>query len=122
MCATLGACVKTPEPIALVLPTDHAARKAIPMARGLLDYFPAALAAVAELSHIATEQHHPGEDMHWERGKSADHADCAIRHLADRGLIDSDKVRHTTKAAWRVLAELQLELEAAGAPKARAAR
>jgi len=104
------------------LPTGAAERKNIPIVRGLLDYFPAALAAVAELSRIGNEQHNPGEEMHWARGKSSDHADCAVRHLMDRGTLDTDKVRHSTKAAWRALANLQIELEEAGAPMARGAR
>ena len=83
------------------------------MARGLLDYFPLALAAVAELSRVANEQHNPGEPMHWSREKSADHADCIIRHLIDRGRIDSDGCRHSVKVAWRALALAQLELERA---------
>jgi hypothetical protein len=104
------------------LPSDAQARKGVPMARGLLDYFPAALAAVAELSRIGNEQHNPGEEMHWARAKSDDHADCVIRHLMDRGKIDSDGVRHSVKAAWRALANAQIELEQAGAPKARGAK
>lgn len=104
------------------LPDDPKKRKTLPLARGVLDYFPAALAAVAEVSFVGNEQHNPGQPMHWARGKSSDHADCAIRHLMDRGLIDTDGLRHTAKAAWRALAELQLELEAAGAPVARGAK
>ena len=92
------------------------------MMTGLLDYFPAALAAVAVVSRIGNDQHNPGEQLHHARGKSMDHADTAIRHLMDRGTLDTDGQRHTAKAAWRVLAELQQELEDAGAPLARAAR
>ena len=92
------------------------------MMTGLLDYFPAALAAVAVVSRIGNDQHNPGEPLHHARGKSMDHADTAIRHLMDRGTLDTDGQRHTAKAAWRVLAELQQELEDAGAPLARAAR
>ena len=102
------------------LPTDPAERKRIPMATGLLDYFPAALAAVAQVSLISGEQHHPGQPMHWERGKSTDHADTLIRHLTDRGRIDSDGIRHSAKVAWRALALLQEELEEAGAAPGRA--
>lgn len=109
-------------PVHLVLPTDAKARKEIPIVRGCLDYFPAALAAVAEVSRVGNEQHHPGQPLHHERGKSSDHADCLVRHLMDRGAIDTDGLRHTAKAAWRVLALLQEELEAAGAPKARGAK
>ena len=103
-----------------VLPTDKAARKNVPMARGLLDYFPNALAAVAEVSRVANEQHNPGEEMHWARGKSNDHADCIIRHLVDRGTLDDDNLRHSAKVAWRALALLEEELEAEGAKPGRA--
>lgn len=105
------------------LTADSKARKEIPMARGLLDYFPAALAEVAKVSKAGNDKHNPGEEMHHARGKSNDHADCAIRHLVDRGKIDPDDgQRHTAKAAWRILAELQEELEREGAPLARGAK
>lgn len=106
-----------------VLPTDSAERKATPMARGLLDYFPAALAEVSRLSLAANEKHNPGEPMHWSRGKSNDHADTIIRHLVDRGTVDPDDgFLHSVKVAWRALALLQEELEAAGAAPGRASR
>ena len=92
------------------LPLDPKTRKNIPLARGLLDYFPRALAAVADLSRIGNEQHNPGEPMHWAKEKSNDHADCIVRHLIDRGLMDTDGVRHATKVAWRALALLETEL------------
>ena len=90
---------------------DAKTRKDAPMARGLLDYFPDALFAVAELSRIGNEQHNPGEPMHWAKEKSTDDADCIIRHLIDRGKLDTDGVRHSTKVAWRALALLQREIE-----------
>lgn len=106
-----------------VLPSDSKARKDIPMARGLLDYFPAALAEVAKVSKAGNDKHNPGEEMHHARGKSSDHADCIVRHLADRGNVDpDDNQRHSAKLAWRALALLQEELEAEGAPLARGAR
>lgn len=109
--------------LSTALPTDSKARKDIPLARGVLDYFPAALAAVAELSRIGNEKHNPGEDLHWARGKSTDHADCIMRHLVERGKIDTDGLSHTVKVAWRALALLQEELEQTqGAPLPRAAR
>lgn len=98
------------------LPTDAKSRKDAPIARGVLDYFPNALAEVAALSRIGNEQHNPGQPMHWAKEKSTDHADCIIRHLIDRGTIDTDGVRHATKVAWRALALLQTELEAAANP------
>src|SRR5258708_2995724 len=87
-------------------------RKTFPMARGLLDYFPDALALVANVSYRGNEKHKPGEEMHHSRSKSSDHVDCAIRHLVERGSVDGDNIMHTAEAAWRVLAALQIEAEA----------
>jgi hypothetical protein len=89
----------------------------------VLDYFPAALAQVAILSRRGNEKHNPGEEMHHARGKSSDHADCILRHLAERGTVDpEDGLLHDVKVAWRALAMLQERLEERGAPLARGAR
>lgn len=93
------------------LPTDRAARKNLPIATGVLDYFPLALAEVAHTSKVGNDQHNPGQPLHWERGLSTDHADCILRHLIERGTFDTDGVRHSAKVAWRALALLQTELE-----------
>ena len=95
---------------------DAKARKATPLFSGCINYFPDALLAVAELSCIGNEQHNPGTPLHWDRSKSSDEADALARHLVDAGKFDTDRVRHSTKVAWRALALLQKELEAA-APK-----
>jgi Domain of unknown function (DUF5664) len=81
------------------------------MARGLLDYFPDALAEVSHVSFVGNEQHNPGQELHWAKGKSTDHADCILRHLVDRGTLDTDGLRHSAKVAWRALALLQTEIE-----------
>lgn len=94
------------------LPDDADTRKNIPLARGLLDYFPDALCAVAQLSQKGNDQHNPGQEMFWNRSKSGDEADCLLRHMIDRGTVDTDGIRHSTKVAWRALAMLQKELEA----------
>lgn len=106
------------------LPTESKARKAIPIVRGFLDYFPAAAAAVAQLSLAGNEKHNPGEELHHARGKSTDHADCIVRHLMERGTVDpEDGIRHSVKVAWRALALLQEELEREeNAPLARGAK
>lgn len=105
-----------------LLDTDSAERKGYPLARGLLDYFPDALAAVAEVSFKGNEKHNPGEEMHHARGKSMDHADCIMRHLTGRGGFDGD-VRESACLAWRALALLQEEIEAdLGLPLPRGAR
>lgn len=95
-------------------PTDRQERKEMPVARGVIDYFPLALLEVAKVSFKANQQHNPGEPMHWARGKSTDHADCIARHLMERGTVDKeDGLRHAAKLAWRALALLQTELELA---------
>jgi len=96
------------------LPTDAKARKDIPVITGCFDYFPDALAAVARLSKKANEKHNPGEPLHWSKGKSNDHADCLGRHLAERGTVDEEmQESHTVHVAWRGLALLQTEIDAA---------
>lgn len=102
-----------------VLSSDAQERKNIPIASGVLDYFPSALSEVARVSFAGNEQHNPGQPLHWARGKSTDQDDCIIRHFLERGKIDTDGMRHSAKLAWRALALLQLELEAEGAPIAR---
>jgi hypothetical protein len=105
------------------LPQEAGARKAAPMAEGLLWYFPNALAEVARVSKAGNDQHNAGQPLHHARNKSTDHADCIIRHLVDAGTIDSDGMRHSAKVAWRALALLQEELEREeGAPLPRNAR
>lgn len=95
------------------LPTEPRARKGVPIATGFIDYFPLAIAAVAELSRIGNDQHNPGKPLHWDRSKSGDESDALMRHFLERGTVDTDGVRHSTKVAWRALAMLQKELERA---------
>ncbi len=87
-------------------------RKNTPIYSGVLRYFPDAIAAVARCSFVANEQHNPGTEMHWDRSKSGDELDALTRHLMDAGKMDSDGIRHSTKVAWRALANLQKEIEA----------
>ena len=91
---------------------DPKSRKAIPIATGVLDYFPDGLAAVAECSRAGNDQHNPGQLLHWDRSKSGDESDALIRHFLERGTFDSDGIRHSAKVAWRALALLQKEIEA----------
>jgi hypothetical protein len=93
-------------------PSEAAVRKGRPIATGVLDYFPDALLAVAELSRVGNEQHNPGKPLHWDRSKSADESDALIRHFMERGTFDTDGILHDTKVAWRALAMLQKRLEA----------
>lgn len=104
-----------PDPLPLPAKTglkgDAKARKNAPVARGVLFYFPDAVASVAELSRVGNEQHNAGQPMHWAYGKSSDHGDCILRHQADYDEVDTDGVLHATKVAWRALAQLQTVLE-----------
>lgn len=93
------------------LPRDATARKGIPIVTGVLDYFPDAIAAIAECSRVGNEQHNPDSALHWDRAKSGDEADALGRHLLERGTTDYDGVRHSAKLAWRALALLQREIE-----------
>lgn len=101
-----------PKQTDMLLPTNAAERKKIPIVSGVLDYFPLAIAEVAKCSLSSNEQHNPGQPLHWDRTKSTDHIDCIGRHIVDRGKFDDDGQRHSAKLAWRALALLQLELEA----------
>ncbi len=100
------------EAAAPLLPTTAADRKATPIATGVLDYFPLAIAEIARLSKAGNDQHNPGQPLHWDKSKSTDHPDCLLRHLIERGTLDTDGQRHSAKVAWRALALLQTELEA----------
>lgn len=98
------------------LPTDDKARKALPIFRGPLMYFPDALLAIAAVCKAGNDQHNPGEPLHWAREKSVEQLDTAMRHMMDHGLgnrLDTDGTWHLAKAAWRLLAELQLSIEEA---------
>lgn len=100
-----------PPPAVSHVAVDPKARKATPIYSGVIRYFPDALVAVAEVSRIGNEQHHPGEPLHWDRLKSTDELDALARHLVDAGKFDSDGARHSAKVAWRALANLQKEIE-----------
>lgn len=91
---------------------DAQERKDTPIVSGVLDYFPDAIAEVARCSLAGNKQHHDGTPLHWDKSKSTDEADALVRHLMERGTIDTDGIRHSAKVAWRALALLQRELEA----------
>lgn len=99
-----------------IVPLAAQERKNLPIATGVLDYFPQALLAVAEVSKAGNDQHHPGKPLHWDRTKSTDEADALLRHFLERGTRDVDGMRHSAKMAWRALALLQKEIEAEAKP------
>lgn len=95
------------------LPNDASSRKNFPISTGVLDYFPDALLSISEISKAGNDQHNPGLPMRWTRDKSGDESDAFMRHFLQRGTLDTDGKRHTAKAAWRILALLQKEIEKA---------
>ena len=96
-----------------MLPNGEA-RKSYPIWSGVILYFPDALAEVSRVSSAGSAQHHPEEEMHWDRTKSTDHMNTALRHMVDHGTgkpLDTDGTYHLAKAIWRLCAELQTYLE-----------
>ena len=106
--------IKTDTSIRSTLTEDPKGRKQIPMYTTLIKYFPMALAEVAECCVIGGAQHGQAiNELHWDRSKSGGELDALMRHLVDAGYLDTDGVRHSAKIAFRALANLELELEAA---------
>ena len=92
-----------------ILPVDAKERKARPMYRGLLCYFPRALAEVSHISYMGNEQHHPGTSIHWDKTKSTDQEDALLRHLAEYAATGD--LHSLSQVAWRALAALETALE-----------
>lgn len=90
-------------------PRNSAERKTEPLHDGVLLYFPDALAAIARVSKAGNDKHNPGQPLHWSRGKSNDHANCAARHSLTPADIDPESGEvEAAHGAWRALATLQL--------------
>jgi len=90
-----------------VFPEDAAERKQYPLYRGLLRYFPDALAAVSHVSWVGNNQHHPDKPLHWDKSKSTDEPDALMRHVVE-GETD---LHARAQASWRALAWLQRGIE-----------
>jgi hypothetical protein len=101
-----------------MLPSDRDARNALPVWDGCLAYFPDAWAEIAKVSAAGNKQYNFGGKLRWERSISTDHENKIIRHMLDHAagnVLDSDGTFHLAKAAWRILAALQLAIEAQAA-------
>lgn len=123
--------------MSLTLGIDSQVRKDTPLLRGVLRYFPAALAGVARISKAGNDKHNPGQELHHSRGKAADHGDCIVRHLIDiqdmLAAIEREKpfpspftaaqvLEEAGQLAWRALALAQELHEKYGAPLAPGAK
>lgn len=104
------------------LPTDSAERKKVPLASGLLDYFPAALCEAAATSQKGNDKHRPGKKLSHSRGLSSDHTDCILRHLVDYQAMKAGGMasmpggraqlrEELGNLCWRALAFAQEQLE-----------
>lgn len=95
---------------------DRTTRKATQLFMGVVKYFPDALECVARVSWVGNQVHNPGEPLHWAKEKSTDHLNSACRHISDYAKgeqIDAESNQYVlAHAAWRVLAQLQLDIEA----------
>ena len=93
------------------LPKDRAARNALPVWDGCLNYFPDVWAEVAKVSVAGNKQHGLGDKLHWDTTVSTDHQNKVIRHMLDDAsgeVLDDDGTMHLAKAMWRIAAALQL--------------
>jgi hypothetical protein len=97
-----------------MLPTDDKSRKDLPLWDFMFGYFPDAWVEVVKVAVAGNKQHNPGEKLHWARGKSMDQMNTAFRHQFDYGcgtVKDTDECYHLAKAIWRLMAQLQLDIE-----------
>lgn len=97
-----------------IIPKTAEERKRTPVFSGVLKYFPLAIMEVSRVSLAGNEQHHPGEDLWWDKSKSIGTGDEVVKHIMDHGMgikFDTDGQRHLGKAVWRALELLQRELE-----------
>lgn len=98
---------------------DSEVRKKMPVASGVLAYFPDALMCVSWISRVGNEKHNPGEPLHWAKAKSFDEPDAEVRHMLDHlrglppdpGLEPLGHLGHLASKAWRALAHLQRECD-----------
>lgn len=92
--------------------THENAMSKVPLATGLFDFFPDALAYVAKVSKEGNVHHYGAAATLKIYIDTAADPDALLRHFMMRGSVDpSDKMRHTGKMVWRALALLQQELE-----------
>jgi hypothetical protein len=93
------------------LPKDRNARNALPIWDGCISYFPDVWAEISRVSVQGNKQHALGDKLHWNTHVSTDHANKVFRHMLDDAagnVEDDDCTLHLAKAAWRILAMLQL--------------
>jgi hypothetical protein len=98
----------------------NVARKDVKLWDFMFRYFPDTWLEVVKVAMVGNDKWNPGETMHWARDKSPDQMNSAFRHLWDYGSgseRDEDGCYHLAKAIWRLMAQLQLDIEKNDKPK-----
>ena len=111
-------------------PENDKERKNTPVFKMRTRYFPKALREVTKVCVANNVRYNPDRepaDINWARGKSADQLGSLDRHITEREvdgkvfeLIDRaiaakvgfDRIYVMAEAAWRALAQLELDIEA----------
>ena len=113
-----------------LFPTDDVARKMLPVWKMQTRYFPKALREITRVCVANNVRYNPDRepaDINWARGKSTDQLGSAYRHMMEAavdGLVFEAVSEAVTKAtgitqvyvlaeaSWRLLAALELQIEA----------
>lgn len=106
--------LNTKEENTLGLPQGYVERKKLRLWEFFFNYFPLAWLEVYKVAELGNKQHDIGENLSWDRSKSVDQRNTAFRHLFDYGTgttMDTDGAYHLAKAIWRLMAQLQLDVE-----------
>jgi len=96
------------------MPTDHKKRKQLQLYTFMFKYFPDAWLEVVRVARLGNEQHNLDASIRWDRTKSVDQMNAMFNHVFDYGLgeqKDTDGAYHLAKAIWRLMAQLQLDIE-----------
>lgn len=88
--------------------------KKIPVVRGFLEYFPNAIAAVAEVSKFGATKYDWGNWRHVDNGVER-YTEALGRHFIAENEIDPESgLAHAAHTAWNAMARLELMLKGPG--------
>ena len=111
-------------------PENDKERKNTPVFKMRTRYFPKALREVTKVCVANNVRYNPDKepaDINWARGKSADQLGSLDRHITERAVdgkifedidpaiaakVGFDRIYVMAEAAWRALAQLELDIEA----------
>ena len=111
-------------------PENDKERKNTPVFKMRTRYFPKALREVTKVCVANNVRYNPDRepaDINWARGKSADQLGSLDRHITEREVdgkvfeaidpaiaakVGFDRIYVMAEAAWRALAQLELDIEA----------